>query len=206
MLNREFINKLLKYDNVSYCSFCDYTTEHRPKYDRHLTTTKHKIAVAGLQCCGLSYYNKHQWINHKKSAKHRNGDSIRYNPTPKNAPKKTVNFVKKCTPEKNDKDVSVNEVLSSDVKKQIVFKKKEVVNDQNQKKEVVNDKNQKKEVVNDQNQKKQIVLKKKTIIQEVDSSNLIDIVVSHEKYDLSHPAILEEVVPVVVLKKSIWKK
>jgi hypothetical protein len=196
MLNREFINKLLKYDNVSYCSFCDYTTEHRPKYDRHLTTTKHKIAVTGLQCCGLSYYNKHQWINHKKSAKHRNGDSIRYNPTPKNAPKKTVNFVKKSTPEKNIENVKVNEVFSSDVKKQIVFKKKEVVND----------KNQTKEVVNDQNQKKQIVLKKKTIIQEVDSSNLIDIVVSHEKYDLSHPAILEEVVPVVVLKKSIWKK
>lgn len=186
MLNRELINKLLKYDNVSYCSFCDYTTEHRPKYDRHLTTTKHKIAVTGIQCCGLSYYNKHQWINHKKSAKHRNGDSIRFNPTAKNAPKKTVNFVKKCTPDNEDVKEVNDTVKSRNDKKQIIFKKKHLVNDQNQ--------------------KKQIVFKKKTIIPEVDSSNLIDIVVSHEKYDLSHPTILEEVVPVVVLKKSIWKK
>lgn len=192
MLNREFINKLLKYDNVSYCSFCDYTTEHRPKYDRHLTTTKHKIAVTGLQCCGLSYYNKHQWINHKKSAKHRNGESIRYNPTPKNAPKKTVNFVKKPTEKtENNEVVSDLKVVNDEVsdlkvvndKKQIVFKKKQVVNDQ---------------------PKKQFLFKKKTIIQEADS-NLIDIVVSPEKYDLPHP-IQEEVVPVVTLKKSIWKK
>ena len=54
-----------------YCLACDYCTDHKTKYDRHVQTQKHKIATRGIQCCGLYYYNKHQWINHKKSKKHR---------------------------------------------------------------------------------------------------------------------------------------
>jgi len=94
MLNHDFINKLLKYDSLSYCSFCDYSTEQRAKYDRHLTTIKHKIAVSGIQCCGLSYYNKHQWINHKKSSKHRS-IGTNFEPFAKPTTKKTVNLTRK---------------------------------------------------------------------------------------------------------------
>ena len=54
-----------------YCIICDYNTDHRTKYERHLETKKHVIAQRGIECCGLYYYDKHKWINHKKSKKHR---------------------------------------------------------------------------------------------------------------------------------------
>lgn len=53
-----------------YCSYCKYLTNHKAKYHRHLETLKHKIAVDGIVCCGLQYFDKHRWVNHKKSVKH----------------------------------------------------------------------------------------------------------------------------------------
>lgn len=55
---------------IYYCLHCKYTTSHKTKYDRHLDTTKHQIATSGITCCGLQYYDKHKWVNHKKSIKH----------------------------------------------------------------------------------------------------------------------------------------
>ena len=60
----------LKKKNAFLCSCCDYQTNHKTKYQRHQATLKHKIARQGLECCGLIYYEKHKWINHKKSKKH----------------------------------------------------------------------------------------------------------------------------------------
>jgi len=59
-----------KKKNAFLCSHCDYQTNHKTKYQRHQETLKHKIARQGLECCGLIYYEKHKWINHKKSKKH----------------------------------------------------------------------------------------------------------------------------------------
>jgi len=53
-----------------YCSYCNYETDHKAKHNRHLTTLKHKISEHGIVCCGLTYYEKHKWVNHKKSVKH----------------------------------------------------------------------------------------------------------------------------------------
>lgn len=52
------------------CLYCDYKTNHKTKYSRHQKTLKHKIAQQGLECCGLIYYEKYKWVNHKKSKKH----------------------------------------------------------------------------------------------------------------------------------------
>ena len=35
-----------------------------------MTTLKHQISEYGIVCCGLNYYDKHKWVNHKKSVKH----------------------------------------------------------------------------------------------------------------------------------------
>lgn len=53
-----------------YCRPCDYLTTHKTKFNRHLSTLKHKIASDGIDCCGIIYYDKHRWVNHKKSVKH----------------------------------------------------------------------------------------------------------------------------------------
>lgn len=53
-----------------YCRQCEYLTNHKTKFNRHLSTLKHKIATSGISCCGLVYYDKHRWVNHKKSIKH----------------------------------------------------------------------------------------------------------------------------------------
>jgi len=56
---------------ISYsCHSCDYVTENRTKFVRHLGSTKHDISTKGIHCCGLKYFDKHQWVNHKKSIKH----------------------------------------------------------------------------------------------------------------------------------------
>jgi len=53
------------------CHTCDYTTDREGKLARHFETEKHYIAVYGITCCGLTYHNKHRYVNHKKSEKHR---------------------------------------------------------------------------------------------------------------------------------------
>ena len=53
------------------CQDCNYETDRQGKLDRHLDSLKHKIKVHGITCCDLTYYDKHQYINHKRSEKHR---------------------------------------------------------------------------------------------------------------------------------------
>lgn len=53
-----------------HCDCCDYGTDHKVKFQRHLATKKHNIATYGIKCCGLIYFDKHKWVNHKKSYKH----------------------------------------------------------------------------------------------------------------------------------------
>jgi hypothetical protein len=221
MLNHDFINKLLKYDSVSYCSFCNYSTEQRPKYDRHLTTVKHKIAVSGIQCCGLSYYNKHQWINHKKSAKHRlgGGNNIPIESFKKPITKKTVNFVRKNVDKPSDtSDTHENTVV---VPKQIVIKKKDNTNMIKKKDNPIKKKDstiKKKDNTNvikvddvkteDSVTKKSLVLTKKRDDHQV--TGLLDIKVSAIRYDLAVDqgvtGFTQEVVPSVSVKRNIWKK
>ena len=54
-----------------HCFDCDYITNRRGKLDRHINSFKHKIRVHGITCCELTYYDKHQYSNHKRSEKHR---------------------------------------------------------------------------------------------------------------------------------------
>jgi hypothetical protein len=57
--------------SVNYkCDFCQYETIHKAKFARHVKSTKHIISELGIECCGITYYEKHQWVNHKRSLKH----------------------------------------------------------------------------------------------------------------------------------------
>jgi len=58
-------------NSLFVCHTCDYTTDREGKLSRHFETEKHYIAVYGITCCGLTYHNKHRFVNHKKSEKHR---------------------------------------------------------------------------------------------------------------------------------------
>ena len=59
-----------KQQTTFICSKCDYQVTNKAKYDRHMKTLKHDIAVNGVICCNLKYFDKHKWVNHKKSPKH----------------------------------------------------------------------------------------------------------------------------------------
>lgn len=228
MLNHDFINKLLKFDSLSYCSFCDYSTEQRPKYDRHLTTIKHKIAVSGVQCCGLTYYNKHQWINHKKSAKHRNesggpvATSAIFN---KVINKKTINLVrkpdaplivnvpvaevtKKMNFKRKTKDTKktdgADKIESNEPKKTVEIKKKEVKKSEKKvKKEVAEEK----EVAKTENKPKFTFKSKKTLTiskrNDEQADSLLDIKVSSGTEVIDLPSLTQEILPTV--KRTIWK-
>jgi len=65
-------------NNLFVCYTCDYTTDRDGKLSRHFETEKHYIAVYGITCCGLTYHDKHRYVNHKKSEKHRH--NLEHNP------------------------------------------------------------------------------------------------------------------------------
>lgn len=59
-----------KESKMYVCTKCRYLVNNKAKYERHLKTSKHLIALNGISCCGLLYFDKHKWVNHKKSTKH----------------------------------------------------------------------------------------------------------------------------------------
>ncbi len=69
-MSSSIYNKKVTNISTFYCRKCEYITNHKNKYDRHVKTLKHKISTKGIKCCDIIYYNKHKWINHKKSKKH----------------------------------------------------------------------------------------------------------------------------------------
>lgn len=74
--------------DLFFCPFCQYNAESCYKIDRHINSDRHQIAKYGIICCGLTYYEKHKWINHKKSLKHRTISKNGNTNTTINRPKK----------------------------------------------------------------------------------------------------------------------
>ena len=68
-------NLVPKSSNKFHCEMCDYTTSRKSQYDRHLSTSKHKMVTNGynepsecFECeCGNSYKHRQGLSRHKKT-------------------------------------------------------------------------------------------------------------------------------------------
>ena len=82
--------KIPKKPNILLCEKCEYRTQHKRDYEKHLLTAKHKkitndneeIHKNNVCICGKEYNNRHNLCRHKKTCNYEEKSESIVTPTP----------------------------------------------------------------------------------------------------------------------------